>query len=386
MTQHSPPRPTCRGQAYDLIVVGAGIMGLATAYQAHQRGLSVLVIEAHSAPVGASIQNFGFACFTGQADSTQELMERSRNGWLDAADKTGLWASTTGAYLPAMSELEMQILEEFAAHRGPEQARLLSPSEIAQATGCPHLARESVGGAHMPRDVRVNPREAAPTLATWLAQQGVDFAYRTVARHIDNGTVETSRGTFHAEHVAVCPGESLWALYPDIAEKYNLRTCTLAMSAIARPSRIPDNLAMLTSTAILRHSGFGAMPSTGKLGPEWEARDPELMACDPNLMITALPDRLLIGDSHDYAHSPTPFVQADTSEVMLSRACAYLGIDTPRVLERWQGRYASSPGTTVIHARPDAATTIAVVSTGIGMTMAFGLAEAVLNGDSLPAF
>ena len=51
---------------YDLIVVGAGIVGLAHAYTAATRGRSVLVIERDGACLGASIRNFGFVTITGQ--------------------------------------------------------------------------------------------------------------------------------------------------------------------------------------------------------------------------------------------------------------------------------------------------------------------------------
>jgi glycine/D-amino acid oxidase-like deaminating enzyme len=51
---------------FDLIVVGAGIVGLAHAYTAAKRGLSVCVVERDAACVGASIRNFGFITVTGQ--------------------------------------------------------------------------------------------------------------------------------------------------------------------------------------------------------------------------------------------------------------------------------------------------------------------------------
>src|SRR5699024_7241768 len=49
----------------DVIIVGGGIVGLATAFLAQEKGLSVRVIDRSEKPVGSSIQNFGHACFTG---------------------------------------------------------------------------------------------------------------------------------------------------------------------------------------------------------------------------------------------------------------------------------------------------------------------------------
>lgn len=53
---------------YDLIVVGAGIVGLAHAYSAASHGKSVLVIERDATCLGASIRNFGFVTVTGQRE------------------------------------------------------------------------------------------------------------------------------------------------------------------------------------------------------------------------------------------------------------------------------------------------------------------------------
>lgn len=52
-------------KSYDL-VVGAGIIGLATAFAACQRGLRVAVVERHAQCIGPSVRNFGFVTVTGQ--------------------------------------------------------------------------------------------------------------------------------------------------------------------------------------------------------------------------------------------------------------------------------------------------------------------------------
>jgi glycine/D-amino acid oxidase-like deaminating enzyme len=51
---------------YDVIVVGADIVGLAHAWVASRRGLRVLVVERDPRCVGASVRNFGFVTVTGQ--------------------------------------------------------------------------------------------------------------------------------------------------------------------------------------------------------------------------------------------------------------------------------------------------------------------------------
>ncbi|MDN6325957.1 MAG: FAD-binding oxidoreductase, partial [Corynebacterium sp.] len=138
----------------DLIGVGSGILGLATAWR-------------------ATAQNFGHACFTAQDDTLQDLAA----GWTAAAADAGFRATRPGTVLPAVTGAEMQVLREFHAHRGAQDVRLIDREEVRARLGNPHLA--CLGGAHLPRDMRVDPREAAPALAQYLAGRGVRFIWRT---------------------------------------------------------------------------------------------------------------------------------------------------------------------------------------------------------------
>ncbi|MCU4296389.1 TIGR03364 family FAD-dependent oxidoreductase [Brevibacterium permense] len=362
----------------DLIITGSGILGLATAFLAHQQGRSVHVIDRSDRPVGSSIQNFGHACFTGQSDAAQSIAAIAREGWLDAAAATGLCASETGTFIPAMTEAELAVLEQFAAHRGPNQARLLDSSQIAEAVGNPDLA--AIGGAHLPLDMRVNPRQAAPRIAAWLAEQGVEFTWNTQVTAVADGTVSTTRGDFQAEQVVACPGYQLTSLFPEIAEAHEVRVCSLAMSLIEAPRSFPTGFAMLTGTSLARYDGFAAMPGAEALRHDLDEREPELRDCIANLMVTDIPQGLLIGDSHAYDLSPEPFIDEQIGALLLDRATSMLGIESPRVRQRWLGMYADSPATNLVLERPDERTSVAVVASGIGMTLSFGIADLILSG------
>lgn len=361
----------------DVIIVGGGIVGLATAFLAQEKGLSVRVIDRSEKPVGSSIQNFGHACFTGQADDVQEMAMASREGWKRAARAAGLWAYESGTFIPAISDAEMQVLREFREKRGEDQVRLLDPEEVARGIGNPQL--NSLGGAHLPLDMRVDPREAAPMLAAWLAANGVEFNWRHEVHAVADGQVTTNRGDFSARHVVVCPNCHLTQLYPELADKFDLRVCTLTMALIERPEGIPHDLAMLTGTSLARYDGFTDVAAAETLRADLRDREPELVDCIANLMVTGLDDYLLIGDSHEYAYSPEPFIEQQTADLLMEKATGYLGIENPRVVQRWQGRYADSRATNLIMDNPDARTTVAVVASGIGMTMSFGVANEILK-------
>lgn len=368
----------------DLIVVGAGILGLATAFLAHEQGRSVLVIDSADRPVGSSIQNFGHACFTGQADVIQDVAGKARDGWLRAARAVGFWAAESGTWVPAATDLEMQVLEEFAAHRGEGDVTLLDAGRVGEGIGNPAL--ECVGGAHLPRDMRVNPREAAPALAAWLSRQGVNFQWNTQVTGVADGVVGTVRGQFSASRVVVCPGYRLMGLFPEVAERHGVRACTLAMALLDRPERVPAELGLLTGTSLARYDGFAAMPSVGALRAELAEREPGLVGCIANLMATGIEGGLLVGDSHAYDLSPEPFIDESVAQLLQDRACAVLGIDSPVVRQRWLGRYADSATTNLVLERPDERTAVVVVTSGIGMTLSFGIADLALSGESVDGF
>ena len=54
---------------YDLIIVGAGILGTAHAYHAANKGLKVLILEKDNFPVGSTVRNFGQVVPSGMAGS-----------------------------------------------------------------------------------------------------------------------------------------------------------------------------------------------------------------------------------------------------------------------------------------------------------------------------
>ncbi len=96
-------------------------------------------------------------------------------------------------------------------------------------------------------------------------------------------------------------------------------------------------------------------------------------------MLTSRPDGdLVIGDTHAHARTPDPFTPERLDRLVLDETCRLLGVRRLDVVHRWQGVYASADGEFL--RAPVAPGVVAVaVTTGIGMTTAFGLAPAVLD-------
>jgi glycine/D-amino acid oxidase-like deaminating enzyme len=95
------------------IVVGAGIVGLATARALARKGFSVKIFERTHKAVGASIRNFGMIWPIGQpAGKLYNRAIRSRNIWKEIGDESNITYNNCGSLHVACHEDEWQVLQE----------------------------------------------------------------------------------------------------------------------------------------------------------------------------------------------------------------------------------------------------------------------------------
>ncbi|MBW8482732.1 TIGR03364 family FAD-dependent oxidoreductase [Actinomadura parmotrematis] len=362
----------------DLLVAGAGVVGLAHAVEAHLRGLSVAVVERDAFAAGASVRNFGHICTTAQDGPALGYALAARDRWLRLAAETGLAVAESGTLVVARRPEEMAVLEEFAADRGPDQVRLLDAAGVARHLPAPGAA--PLGGALLPLDLRLDPRAAIPALAAWLAGRGVPIAWRTSVLSAEPGLVRTSRGDVRADRTVLAVGHDLDRLHPAAADAAGMTRCRLQMLEVAAPGGLRVAPGVLTGLSLLRYSGFAAQPSAAALRDAVTAASPELLDAGVNLMFTQRPDgAIVLGDTHHYAATHTPFDDEDTAELLLREGARLLGVPGLRVLRRWRGEYASSDRTDFLDAEVASGVRAVSVTSGIGMTTAHGLAQAVLD-------
>lgn len=377
-SQQTPDLPA----AVDVVVVGAGIIGLAHAALAAGRGLSVLVLDRDHQAVGASIRNFGHCCITAQAGDLYELAQAGRKHWLEFAERAGFWASEAGAVVVARTDTELRVLQELAERREPGQIVLLTAAETAARIGRTAPAAGIAGGAWLRDDLRVDPRTTVPRLAAWLGdREDTSVRWNTAVVGFENGTgrkaaVRTTRGIVEADRVFVCVGHDVDYLFPELAEQHRIERCMLQMAAAEAPAGLRLDAAVLTATSMLRYGAFVGLPSAPGLLAQVRAKDPALLDIGANVMFTQRPDgTLLLGDSHAYGKSAPPFLDESVTETLLDRIGDVLGAGAITVTERWQGIYASSDvGPLLVADVADGVTAVSVTA-GIGMTVSFGLAE-----------
>lgn len=363
-------------ESAELGVIGAGIVGLACAFEAVERGLSVIVIERDERAAGASIRNFGHACATAQTGKALGYGRVAREVWLRLAKEAAFWAQRTGTLMVARSDEELAVLEEFTGLR-EDEARMMTAAEV---TSHASFGPDVIGGAWLSEDLRVDPREAVPQLAEYLAGRGVRFQWSTTAHAIEPRRVGTSRGVLHAEHIVVATGHNVDRHFPGLAAEHGVQRCALRMLRVENPSGRTIEPAVQTGYSMLRYGGFAECPSLPALRDRLTRETPDLVDIGLNLMFTQRPDgTLTIGDTHSYATTLLPFDDEHLDTAVLRETAHLLGTKRLTVRERRRGIYASAPEP-FLNATPAEGVHVAAVTAGVGMTTAFGFAREVVAG------
>lgn len=361
----------------DLVVVGAGIVGLAHALAAARRGKRVTVIERDARANGASIRNFGFVTVTGQARGTVwQRARRSAEIWREIAPQAGIAVVQQGLLVVAQRPEAGAVLDALIATEMGEGCRRLSAADVAAL--CPG-AQAPAGGLLSTADLRVESREAIPQLAAWLAAaHGVTFRYGTAVAAVETGAAILADGTrIAADALVVCPGDDGTTLFPQVYAAEGVTRCKLQMLRLAAPGwRLPAPV--MADLSLVRYLGYADLPEAAPLKAMLAQEQAEALAWGIHLIVTQSADgSLVVGDSHEYAATPDPFGRAEIDTAMLAQYAAVLGPPSP-VIERWTGTYASAAGHSFVR-RPADGVRLVVVTSGTGASTAFALAEEVIG-------
>ena len=364
----------------DLAVVGAGIVGLATALAAARRGLRVVVIDRDAQANGASVRNFGFITVTGQERGAMwSRARRSRDVWREVAAAAEIPIVHTGLWMTARRPEAVDVLDAFMATEMAEGCRLLTPAEARRRF--PQLAApEVLAVLESTIELRVESRAAIPRLAAWLADAyGVTFLREAVVTAIDVPHLQTSRGAVQAHRVAVCTGDDFNGLYADRLSAYPLTRCKLQMLRLADPGfKLPA--AFMSDLGLGRYSGYADLDAAVPLKKRLAREQADHLKHGVHLIVVQSADgSLVVGDSHHYAATPDPFSYEAVDALILEEFSAALGIEPPPIVERWIGTYASATDRPVLIDAPEKPVRIAIVTCGAGASTGFAIGEEIVT-------
>ena len=386
-TVRTPLRESRRAIDADVCVVGAGIVGLAHALEASDRGLRVAVLERSARALGASVRNFGHGFLAAMGDGEPlacALVARRR--WLELGPRAGLEVLRCGSVVVAREDDELELMAAVAGdpRRG---ARLITARAVGELAPIPH--RGLAGGLHAAHDFRVDPRQAVVRLASLLERDPrATVLWEAPVHAVEPGRVESSRASVRAPVVIVCPGPDFDTLPTELQPQSRaVSRCKLQMLRAACPQGRIYRPALLTGLSLLRYPAFASQPGCERLRTRISGERPELIAAGVHLIITQLPGGdLIIGDTHEYGADVSPFGDERLDQLVLAEATQLLGVPDLEIRERWHGVYPVASGNPFLVEEPLPGVRIVQVVSGVGMTTALGLAPRVLDGlmDSSP--
>ncbi len=365
---------------YDLAVVGAGILGLAHALAASRRGLRVVVIDREAEAIGASVRNFGFVTVTGQqqGDCHRRAM-RSRDVWEEVAPKAGIPVEHQGLLVVAQRPEAMACLEAFMATEMGQGCRLLTAGQTATDYGSVLSGTPIQGALWSEHERRVESRHAIPKLAAWIEGLGVTFLRRTLVKEVQPGRVLTTSGVIEATQVVVCPGDDMLTLYPEVIARHQITRCRLHMMKVMPDSPIKLPGSIMSDQSLVRYLGYSELPAADAIKARLRAEQPRTLAEGIHLIVVQGADgALIVGDSHHYEWSPSPFQRAEVDDLIMEELHAVLNVPGARITERWSGTYASGPETMMREAIDDQ-TRLVIVTSGTGASTSFAIGEETID-------
>jgi glycine/D-amino acid oxidase-like deaminating enzyme len=200
--------------APDVLVIGGGIVGAASAYHMARRGLSVTLLEANELAYGATGRNLGYIWLhTRRVGPEVDLVMHLRReleelpGIFD--DDFGL--RTEGGLLYVHTEAQLETLREFVEQRQTDgvDVRLLDGDE-ARALA-PILPDTVIGASYCPLDAQMESDRYVRGFAAAAQRDGARILEKAPVRSLERqgdriARVVTDRETFTPGHVVVAAG------------------------------------------------------------------------------------------------------------------------------------------------------------------------------------
>ena len=365
---------------FDLIVVGAGIVGLAHAWMGWRRGWRVAVIERDHRCIGASVRNFGFVTVTGQrSGETWRRARRSRDLWAELAPQAGIEVLHTGLWVVARRPLALDVLAEFADTDMGRSCELHVGSRWGERA--PGLRSSgAVGALYSPHELRVESREAIPRLAAWLQSQGVCFVWGQEVLGLDGSRVHGPQQTWTGERVVVCPGTELNGVARQMMPAHALQLTRLQMLRLRPPARYRLPSAVMGDLSLVRYHGYADLESSAALLQQLRLECPQSLADGIHLIAVQSRDgSLVVGDSHHAHDSPEPFASEDVDRRILGHLQELLDLPGSDVVERWTGVYPVGHAADCLIEAPAPGQRLVLVTSGTGASTAFAIAEEVVQ-------
>lgn len=202
----------------DVVVIGSGITGAATAAELARRGASVVLVEKEDGPAKeGSGRAQGSLRVQGRHAAEAHIAAEALSLWREAADEADIEFVAGGNLYFATSASELPVLRQLASEAreaGLSEVQVLEPDAVRDLV--PAAAGPFLAAMYSPADAQCQPEKGTRLYARRAERAGVSLRYgtkviRLLVRGDDVAGVETTRGVIHAPVVVAATG--VWTSY-----------------------------------------------------------------------------------------------------------------------------------------------------------------------------
>jgi D-hydroxyproline dehydrogenase subunit beta len=207
---------------YDVVIVGAGIVGAACAYECVQRGMRVAIVDRDVIGGGATGAAMGHIVVMDDSDAQFALTRYSQSLWLELRPELPpeVEYEQCGTIWVAADESEMNEVLRKRAYYGHNAVavQVLSSSDLERLE--PNLRKGMAGGLLVPEDGVLYPPCATRFLMERALVKGATLCSGVTVSRIGHGKVHLSDSTsLSAANIVNAAGASSPALTPGIDVK-----------------------------------------------------------------------------------------------------------------------------------------------------------------------
>jgi len=369
------------------IVIGAGIVGLATARALARRGFSVKVFERSEKAVGASIRNFGMIWPIGQTEGRMyERAIRSREIWKEIAGAGKFWADPAGSFHLAYAPDEWVVLQElYELFRKEGRPVELLDKTAVMGRSAAVVGDGLLGGLYSADELIVDPREAIAAIPGWLTEQlKVEFHWGKCVSYISEQTVYIgNEEEYEADLVFICNGADFETLYPEHFAELPVTKCKLQMMRlVAQPDNWRIGPALCGGLSLIHYHSFKGAPSIARLKQRYSEEMADYLKWGIHVMVSQNGrGELTIGDSHEYGLTHDPFDKEFINKMILDYLRGFARFQDWTLAQSWHGVYTKlTDGEPDVFFSPEPYVYAINGVGGAGMTLSFGLAEELVEG------
>jgi FAD dependent oxidoreductase TIGR03364 len=205
----------------------------------------------------------------------------------------------------------------------------------------------------------------------------VKFYFNSPVKTVEARELRTNDCCCKADAIVLASGDDFQTLFPELFRNSGVTRCKLQMlRTVSQPAEWALGPSLAFGLTFRHYPTFSICGSLPALRRRVAEETPEFDKWGIHVMASQNSARqVTLGDSHEYGLEVDIFDRAMINDLIVKYASEYLRVPDLTIAESWHGVYAKHPEKSFMRLSPADGVRVVTVTSGIGMTLSFGLAE-----------